>query len=102
MLKKWNVMSNVRPDPVIFVASLGECSYDSGKEHAKAKREGSSSPQGGIKLASSSPGKLPVNQHEQGLPEDASQEGAKTPFYNGNGKHPSYSQVLPLAAEAAQ
>ena len=75
--------------------------YDGDKEHVKAELEGSSSPQGGVKSAPSSATQSAGNPHAESVSADSDDSGNKTRCYKGNGKNPSYPQIIPLAAKAA-
>jgi DNA primase len=85
---------------LLDVANL---TYDGDKEHAKPNLEGSRSPQGGLKLAPSSAIHSPEKPHGPDLSAKLPGRATEMPVYRGNGKHPSYSQTIALAAaEAAQ
>jgi len=84
---------------LLDVASLGEHAYDDGKEHRETGKEGSRSPQGGIKEAPKRAGKLPEEPHEMGVSGHLPGPAPQTAVHRGNGKRPSYAP-LPLAAGA--
>ena len=67
----------------------------SGKEPAKSKLEGSSSPQVAPKEHPSSSSEMPVETITTGVSEDSSSHHRKTHVFRGNGKNPSYTQVVP-------
>lgn len=75
--------------------------YDGGKEHAKPKLEGSSSPQGGPKSAPCCAVQSAANLRAASVMAEYDDPGGKTRCYKGNGKNPSYPQTIPLAAKAA-
>ena len=74
--------------------------YDESKEHADADKEGSRSPQGGLKEAPKRAGPSPEEAHGMGVSDRLPEPAAQTPIYRGNGQRPSYAP-LPLAAGVA-
>jgi len=82
---------------LLDVASLAECAYAGDKEHPEAGKEGSSSPQGGVKEAPKCAGPSPEEPHAMGVSRRHAEPVAPTPVHRGHGKRPSYA-AIPLAA----
>ncbi|KAB2844696.1 MAG: toprim domain-containing protein [Burkholderiales bacterium] len=74
--------------------------YDEKKEHRQAGKEGSRSPQGGVKEAPKRAGPSPEEAHGMGVSSRLPEPAPQTAVHRGNGKWPSYA-LLPLAAGAA-
>ena len=74
--------------------------YDGEKEHPKTQLAGSSSPQVDAKLPPSSAAQSAANPHAESVSADCHETGSKKRFSRGNGSHPSYPQIIPLAAKA--
>jgi len=73
--------------------------YDEKKEHAESGKEGSGSPQGGVKEAPRCAGPSAEEAHGMGVCGQLPEPAAPTPVHRGNGRRSSYAP-LPLAAGA--